>query len=80
MVLECVYCEYKTEDRRNYTRHIKTDKHNNRVAACKPITSVESKSIKKLKCEYCGDEFGRRQSLSRHRLYRCNKVNKKEEL
>jgi len=58
-VFICNSCNYETDKKYRWTRHVKSDKH--------------KKTIRKYKC-ICGNEYIHRQSLHRHRTI-CNFIN-----
>lgn len=67
-IYECIRCNYETEIKSNYKRHLQTINH-----IIKENKNTESQKDK-IMCEYCNKLFNYRSSLSRHRLYRCKKL------
>ena len=57
----CIYCDYNTISKKDFNKHILTNKH-------KMLTNVDK--VSKFKCE-CGKEYNHRQSLSIHKK-KCN--------
>lgn len=63
----CKPCKFNTDSKYNYDVHLKSNKH-------EKLTN--NRFDEELKCEYCGDIFSFRSSLSRHENHRCPKNNK----
>lgn len=82
---DCKCCKFSTNLKSNYTRHLKTKKHQ-KVTQSYPklpsemsnLSSSESKNFKHI-CKYCGKEYKHRPGLSRHIKYSCQK-NEDEDL
>ena len=88
----CIACNFSTDHRPNFQRHIRTSKHkkcssnvalcSSDVALCSPNVafSEEIPSPKKVyECKYCKKVLQHHTSLSRHIKYSC-KQNKDEDL
>ena len=69
----CKICDYSTSDKRDYTKHILTAKHERLTNADK---KSEQKSIKKFICE-CGKSYMQRQSLFKHKK-KCTYIEEEE--
>ena len=67
----CKYCNYQTKYKKDYNRHIQTNRH------LKNVSSNTTIPTKKYKCENCSKEYSYRQSLYFHRN-KCNVVKEKE--
>ena len=65
----CELCKYETELKANLDKHMNTKRH-------KSLSSTEQI---KHQCQYCGQNYKHRQSLSKHIKYSCMK-NKDEDL
>ena len=86
---DCECCNFSTPLKSNYTRHLKTKKHQKVTQSypkCYPKLPLFNESIKKDKtekknyiCKYCGKEYKHRPGLSRHIKYSCQK-NEDEDL
>ena len=82
---DCKCCKFSTNLKSNYTRHLKTKKHQ-KVTQSYPklpselcnVSSSESENLKHI-CKYCGKEYKHRPGLSRHIKYSCQK-NEDEDL
>lgn len=81
----CKTCDYKTKNKTDYVRHIKTKKHQKKNNLLKE-TGIENDKKKdgafqnpchptpgnqNLVCEFCDKSLSSRQSYSRHINYRC---------
>ena len=86
----CECCDFETELRPNYERHMKTKKHLGRiqnvskmypnVSTMYPNVSIlEKKNEKRFICKYCNKAYKYSQGLSKHIKYTC-KNNKDEDL
>jgi len=71
----CKKCNYKTSNKSNYNKHLKSKKHNknsNTSTHKEDISQISQKStkkhmyLKKFICEYCDKNFSRIDSLHRH--------------
>ena len=60
----CSSCEYCTNDKSNYNKHLNTTKHQNSI-------NIKVKLNKSYVCEYCQVEFNNRTSCWRHKK-QCN--------
>jgi hypothetical protein len=67
----CSYCNYHTKYKKDYNRHIQTNRH------LKNVSSNTITSTKKYKCENCSKEYSYRQSLHFHRN-KCTVVKETE--
>lgn len=80
---DCKCCNFSTRLKSNYTRHLKTQKHQRVIQnypKCYPKLSKknEADSAKHI-CKYCGKEYKYRPGLSKHIKYSCQK-NEDEDL
>ena len=64
---ECVVCEYKTKNKSNYEKHLKTIKHARKVQ----ILKKNSRKTQEFKCKYCSKPFKHMQSMYHHIKYTC---------
>ena len=69
--LSCKYCNYQTKYKKDYNRHIQTNRH------LKNVSSNTTIPTKKYKCDNCSKEYSYRQGLYAHRN-KCNVVKEKE--
>ena len=87
MVFECVECQYKTDLKFNYQKHLKTNKHFLNLQQCgKKYENVEesmnnnserNQNFNNNQCQWCRRFFVRKDSLLRH-IKMCNKnINQK---
>ena len=85
----CLSCDYHTNFKGDYTRHLQTNKHKNviqsypKLSKCYPnviqsYPNNNSPSIKEHECKYCGKAYKYRSGLSKHIKYTCKK-NKDED-
>ena len=85
----CLSCDYHTNLKGDYTRHLQTNKHKNviqsypKLSKCYPnvIQSYPNNnppSTKQHECKYCGKVYKYRSGLSKHIKYTCKK-NKDED-
>lgn len=81
----CKYCNYSTNIKCNYLKHLKTKKHDRNekkyLAVYQKNVKIVSKSEKEYKiylpkftCEYCEKSFTRKDNLKRHLKGRCKKI------
>ena len=81
----CKYCNYSTNIKCNFNKHLKTKKHHKNeqkyLLLHQKNIKVVSKSEKeyklcfpKFKCEYCEKTFTRKDNLNRHLKSRCKKI------
>ena len=85
---DCKCCNFSTKLKSNYTRHLKTQKHQKVIQSypkCYPKLSkknepsqTETVRMKHI-CKYCGKEYKYRPGLSKHIKYSCQK-NEDEDL
>lgn len=71
----CKCCEYKTNIKSNYTKHMKTKKHkkiSQNIAKISPDLAKFSQK-NEFKCKYCDKTFKHQSSLSKHIKYSCKK-------
>ena len=83
----CECCNFETNHKPNYVRHLKTNKHQNvskmypkciqNVSKC--IQNVSTPKNKVYICKYCNKSYKYSQGLSKHIKYTC-KQNKDEDL
>lgn len=70
----CVFCDYNTSNKKDFNKHLLTDKHKILSNVDKEIPTIP---IKEFTCE-CGKKYKHRQSLSVHKK-KCNFNNLKTE-
>ena len=58
----CECCQYSTQYKKDYTKHLSTAKHKNRTKN----QEVQTTAIKQFICE-CGNNYKSRQGLHRHK-------------
>jgi hypothetical protein len=78
----CIYCNYETDIKSNYTKHLKTVKHIKKQELFKKNsrkTYGNSGITHEFSCKYCGKPFKHMQSMYHHIKYTCKK-NKDEDL
>jgi X-X-X-Leu-X-X-Gly heptad repeat protein len=70
MTFKCDLCNYESDDKSNYNRHMKSKAH------AKLVTKADSLALKAnfLVCIDCGEKFAHASSLSRHKNNTCKKV------
>ena len=61
----CEYCQYSTQYKKDYTKHLSTAKHKNRTKL------EEEVKRNKFTCE-CGNNYMSRQGLHRHKKTECD--------
>lgn len=64
----CKLCCYSTDLKANFDIHLKSIKHINN-------SKINDEEV--LECDYCGETFAHKSSLSRHKNSRCKKIGKK---
>ena len=70
---ECKLCNYTTNVKSNFKKHIMTRKHLKNVE--NPLPSIEAATEKaKYFCEYCKKSFTRKDNLIRHNSNHCKKT------
>ena len=83
MKFNCECCEYSTDVKANFNKHISSNKHKvmeNKLAEVSPKLAEVSQEISNLfKCKYCEQCYKHKSSLSKHIKYSCTK-NKTEDL
>jgi len=72
MKYSCDKCNYSTNNKSNYNKHIKSLAH---LQLYKEVNDEPIEQVKQYVCDNCNNEFSCRQSLSRHKLRRCNNNN-----
>jgi len=93
MKFNCECCNYSTEDRSNFNKHINSKKH--KLVESKSVVSpgkskvspeivqsipiVNSIENEMFSCKYCGQKYKHKQSVTKHIKYSCTK-NKTEDL
>jgi hypothetical protein len=93
MKFNCESCNYSTEDRSNFNKHINSKKH--KLVESKSMVSpgkskvspeivqiipiVNSVENEMFSCKYCGQKYKHKQSVTKHIKYSCTK-NKTEDL
>jgi len=89
----CDFCNYKTENKSNFNRHIKSKKHVKIVSSINKSNFPQISSIsggkwrkkttnqknddEKMRCKYCGRKFSRNDNLQRH--FGICKIKKKQD-
>ena len=78
----CDACNYVTNVKSNYTKHLKTGKHAKNQEKLKKNSrknTIDSRKTQEFSCKYCGKPFKHMQSMYHHIKYTC-KHNKDEDL
>ena len=75
-LLECKACNYFTDVKCNYTRHLTSIKHEKKVRVQNSPTMITHE----ITCEYCEKVFKSDESLRKHINYRCTKTKDNAEL
>ena len=75
-LLECKACNYFTDVKCNYTRHLTSIKHEKKMRVQNSPTMITDE----LTCEYCEKVFKSDESLRKHINYRCTKTKDNAEL
>lgn len=85
MSYKCEICNYDTNIKSNYTRHINTNKHyikttkkSNPTNISLPPSQMTTEIKKQVVCSFCNLSFSRTSSLTRHRKICTNKENSKD--
>lgn len=73
----CNCCNYTTNIKCNFNKHIASNKHRNKLANVSQDLATKPKQ--KYICKYCDMEFKFASSLSKHKKDRCQKKNKLEQ-
>ena len=73
----CLSCDYHTNLKGDYTRHLQTKKHEKLVQISPKLVQISPKS-KIYECKYCTKIFKHQSSLCKHIKYTCKK-NKDED-
>ena len=68
MEYNCIYCNYHTNVKANYNKHLLTEKH---IQVSQKI--IVSQVIPSFKCKYCDQTYKYRSSLSKH-MKTCKNV------
>jgi len=73
MVYDCKLCNYTTNVKSNFKKHLTTRKHLKNME--EPVKAIEA-SVDKAKyyCEFCGKSFTRKDNLIRHNSNHCKKT------
>jgi hypothetical protein len=89
MKYKCECCNYSTDDKSNFNKHIISKKHKlveSKVVVSPKLAMVSQKlaeisqeTTTLFKCKYCEQGYKHKSSLSKHIKYSCNK-NKTEDL
>ena len=79
----CINCDYYTDSKKDFEKHLSTQKHKNRINNDEKVTNNNTRNIKipenpKYCCE-CGKEYKYRQGLFQHKK-KCNYEEKCEEI
>ena len=68
----CSYCNYITDRKNNYERHIVSPKH-------KELKEIEDKKcVLNCICPLCGQQFKTHKSMRRHEIHRCENRDQKK--
>jgi len=83
MIYDCKICEYNTNNKSNYNRHLKSSRHLQNLQESSTLTKkrlVVSKALQTIfVCKYCNNEFTRASSLTRHKKVCADvEINKRE--
>ena len=68
MVFHCIKCEYFTEHKNNWNKHLVTKKHLQLHNQVKKNSTIKTSNYD---CEHCGKSYKYLSGLSRHKL-KCN--------
>jgi len=63
---ECNKCNYKTYDKSNFNKHMKSIKHRQKSISVVEIAPQDTNDVSKILCSYCKMSFSRKSSLTRH--------------
>ena len=75
---KCVLCDYTTETKYCYQKHLLTKKHTAKIIEA--TNNANTKKKLKFVCEYCNYEFSQSSNLTRHQNECTKKTNLKNEL
>ena len=65
---KCVQCNYKTNNKSNYNKHLNSIKHTKNSINISLISSTPlDQFIKNFQCQYCQSTFTRQYSLTKHK-------------
>jgi len=89
MKFNCECCNYSTDDKSNFNKHIISKKHKlveSKVVVSQklakisiPLVEISQETTTLFKCKYCEQGYKHKSSLSKHIKYSCTK-NKTEDL
>ena len=58
----CIQCDIKTNNKKDFNKHILTSKHKNRIE----MGNIEQNTIQQFTCKYCSKKYKARNSLWYH--------------
>ena len=58
----CIHCDIKTNNKKDFNKHILTSKHKNRIE----MGNIEQNTIQQFTCKYCSKKYKARNSLWYH--------------
>lgn len=70
---ECKLCDYKTSNKKDFTRHINTIKHKNNINPQE--STISSQNCPKHSCLNCGKEYKENSGLWKHKKRCSNEIN-----
>ena len=74
MKYECKTCNYATDNKSNFNKHLKSVAHTRSIVGVNiNVDRKSTKNNKKLSCNLCNKEYACKQSLSKHKLQYCSK-------
>ncbi|QKF94619.1 hypothetical protein QKU48_gp1161 [Fadolivirus algeromassiliense] len=85
MKFQCKLCNYETNDKSNYNRHINSSSHLRiscpviKEPVIQPTTKHENQSDK-ISCEKCNRTFTKLSALYRHRNHRCPNIKEEKKI